>query len=410
MALYAFDGTWNTDSEQDAFDTNVIRFVELYGLPEKVHYLEGVGTRLGAVGKVVGGLFGMGGRTRIEEMTNHLCRNWENGDTDIDVVGYSRGAALALHFTYQLGEHGLKLSNGDVVKPKVRFLGLWDTVASFGLSFDNIIDFNEINLGWDVDTLSRCVDHCFHAMALDERRESFQITRLNENGKHENVEELWFRGVHGDVGGGNGNYERSNIALHWMIGRADGVGVPVDFDKRKADKYDLKNKYAEITENKDVKIDRRRVVTKTDKYHPTAKPLHLVKNVEHKTTVHSKWRYNWSGVALEKGKKYRISVPGSQIWEDGGIDCTADGWESEQLKKIKEIIFEKLEKRRRCPEANWFELVGSYGDEDDHVFAIGSSATITAERDADLYLFANDLNTFYFNNKGFLEVTIEKLE
>ena len=72
MALYAFDGTWNTDVEVDSFDTNVTRFVELYGQPDNVHYLEGVGTRLGAVGKVLGGLFGLGGRTRIEEMTEHL--------------------------------------------------------------------------------------------------------------------------------------------------------------------------------------------------------------------------------------------------------------------------------------------------------------------------------------------------
>lgn len=407
MALYAFDGTWNTDVEDDSFDTNVTRFVELYGLPDKVHYLEGVGTRLGAVGKVLGGLFGLGGRSRVEEMTEHLRKNWENGDEVIDVVGFSRGAALALHFTHQLGDHGLTLSNGDIAKPRVRFLGLWDTVASFGLSFDTVINFNEINLGWDVNTLSSSVDHCFHAMALDERRETFQITRLNENQSSENIEELWFRGVHSDVGGGNGNYERSNIALHWMVGRADSVGVPVNFEIRKEEKYNQQNKFAEISENKDVKIDKRRKVFEKDKFHPTAEPLYLTKGVKYKTNVYAKRRYNWSGVTLEKGKQYRVSVADNQIWEDGGIDCSADGWESGQLRKFKEAFVKNLEGRRRCPEANWFELVGSYGDEDDHVFRIGSSVTITAERNADLYLFANDLKTFYYNNKGLLEVVVE---
>ena len=407
MALYAFDGTWNTDVEDDSFDTNVTRFVELYGLPDKVHYLEGVGTRLGAVGKVLGGLFGLGGRSRVEEMTEHLRKNWENGDEVIDVVGFSRGAALALHFTHQLGDHGLTLSNGDIAKPRVRFLGLWDTVASFGLSFDTVINFNEINLGWDVNTLSSSVDHCFHAMALDERRETFQITRLNENQSSENIEELWFRGVHSDVGGGNGNYERSNIALHWMVGRADSVGVPVNFEIRKEEKYNQQNKFAEISENKDVKIDKRRKVFEKDKFHPTAEPLYLTKGVKYKTNVYAKRRYNWSGVTLEKGKQYRVSVADNQIWEDGGIDCSADGWESGQLRKFKEAFVKNLERRRRCPEANWFELVGSYGDEDDHVFRIGSSVTITAERNADLYLFANDLKTFYYNNKGLLEVVVE---
>ena len=195
-----------------------------------------------------------------------------------------------------------------------------------------------------------------------------------------------------------------------MIGKADGVEVPLNFDLREAEKYDLKNKYAPITENKDVKIDPRRVVHEKDKYHPMAEPLHLLKNVKHKTKVYSKRRYNWSGVSLEKGKSYRISVADNQIWEDGGIDCTADGWKSKQLNFAKEFVFEKLEHRRRCPDANWFQLVGSYGDEDDYVFPIGTKATITAERDADLYLFANDLNTFYFNNKGFLDVVVEKIE
>ena len=409
MALYAFDGTWNSDAKDDSFDTNVVRFVELYGQPDNVHYLEGVGTRLGAVGKILGGLFGLGGRTRIEEMTEHLRKNWENGDHVIDVVGFSRGAALALHFTYQLGDHGLVLSNGDVAKPRVRFLGLWDTVASFGLSFDTVIDFNEINLGWDIDVLSSCVDHCFHAMALDERRESFQITRLNKSGDRENIYELWFRGVHGDVGGGNGNDDRSNIALHWMLGRADGVGVPVNFEKRKEEKYNQQSRFAEISENKDVKIDPRRKAYKTDKFHPTAEPLYLVNGVKHKTRVYAKRRFNWSGVSLEKGKQYRISVADNQIWEDGGIDCSADGWDSAQLRKIREIIVRNLESRRRCPDANWFELVGSYGDEDDHNFRVGSNVTLIAERNADLYLFANDLKTMYFNNKGRLEVMIESI-
>lgn len=169
MALYAFDGTWNSDDDTDGKDTNVIKFCELY--QGNHEYLSGVGTRFGAVGHVLGGIFGSGGKTRIKEMKEDLAANWENSDEVIDVIGFSRGAALAVHFANTIGEEGIELSNGQTIKPKVRFLGVWDIVGSFGLSFDTpLINFQDINLGWDIDYIGNNVDKCCHAMALDERR------------------------------------------------------------------------------------------------------------------------------------------------------------------------------------------------------------------------------------------------
>ena len=221
MALYAFDGTWNSDEVDDPQDTNVVRFKEVC-VAGNTEYVEGVGTRFGKLGHVLGGLFGSGGHTRIEEMYQELCENWEQGDRVIDIIGFSRGAALAVHFASVIGEKGVRLSNGSVERARIRFLGLWDIVGSFGLSFDTLVNFQEINLGWNIDTVHRCVDHCFHAMALDERRETFDVTRLDPENRYPNVHEVWFRGVHSDIGGGNGNVERSNIALQWMLeqGRA----------------------------------------------------------------------------------------------------------------------------------------------------------------------------------------------
>jgi hypothetical protein len=63
---------------------------------------------------------------------------------------------------------------------------------------------------------------CVHAMALDERRGTFKPTRV------ERAYEVWFRGVHSDIGGGNRNVKLSNIALRWMMRRAIQAGVPVD--------------------------------------------------------------------------------------------------------------------------------------------------------------------------------------
>ena len=163
MALYAFDGTWNSDEENPGKDTNIVRFRELYSGVD-VEYISGVGTRWGSLGRVLGGLFGTGGRSRIDEMYEDLCENWQEGDRDIDIIGFSRGAALALHFANKIAKEGVQKKDGSTEKVRIRFLGLWDVVASFGLSFNNILDFQEINLGWDVKNVAECVDHCFHVL------------------------------------------------------------------------------------------------------------------------------------------------------------------------------------------------------------------------------------------------------
>ena len=54
---------------------------------------------------MLGGLFGSGGKSRIEEMHDILTENWEDGDQVIDIIGFSRGAALAVHFANKIGEN-----------------------------------------------------------------------------------------------------------------------------------------------------------------------------------------------------------------------------------------------------------------------------------------------------------------
>src|SRR6188472_1989994 len=108
MALYAFDGTWNSEKDAGEYDrnTNVVRFKDLY-TGTKFFY-RGVGTKHGLLGKIVGGAFGVGGH-----------------DRDIDIVGFSRGAALAVHFANVIADDGVRV-NGVLERPTVRFLGVWD--------------------------------------------------------------------------------------------------------------------------------------------------------------------------------------------------------------------------------------------------------------------------------------------
>lgn len=146
-----------------------------------------------------------------------MKQQYLQGDRTIDIIGFSRGAALALHFANKVYNEG-PIAPGQTGPPSLRFLGLWDVVASFG------IPGNPINLGWDLG-LPKNVKACVHALALDERRGNFRPTRV------EGAHEVWFRGVHSDIGGGNGNTLLSNISLRWMMRRASQVGVPLDLSK-----------------------------------------------------------------------------------------------------------------------------------------------------------------------------------
>jgi hypothetical protein len=410
MALYAFDGTWNVDEEKPGKDTNVVRFTELYA-GTNVDYLAGVGTRWGALGRVLGGVFGAGGRTRIDEMYDELRRHWLAGDRDIDIVGFSRGAALALHFANRIAGHGVSLEGGRTEKARIRFLGLWDVVGSFGLSFNNILDFQEINLGWDITRVADSVDHCFHAMALDERRESFGVTRLNPDQSLHRVRETWFRGVHSDIGGGNENTARSNIALNWMLGHAIACGVPIDSAGAAGEKYATMDPAAKISENRDIQRDARREVLPGDEVHESARPRKLRVGEAHTSTVRSELKYNWSGVLLEAGSRYEFIVDPEQCWRDGELEaCGPGGWKTEQLPWFRERIVERFEGHRRHPQADWFEVIGAMGDEDDQLLRILSADRVfTADHDAELYYFANDLKSKYDNNSGAIEVTVRRL-
>jgi len=133
VALYAFDGTWNQEKTAGEYDknTNVVFFKDAYTKNAANHfYTKGVGTKHGRLGKIFGGAFGAGGKTRVSEAYAHLVAHYLEGDEVIDIVGFSRGAALALHFTNEIHKNGIrdpKSGKRLVKRPYIRFLGLWAT-------------------------------------------------------------------------------------------------------------------------------------------------------------------------------------------------------------------------------------------------------------------------------------------
>jgi uncharacterized protein (DUF2235 family) len=224
MALYAFDGTGNDGQDRHCRETNVLDFFRAYdGGPRnddpslKVGsvYLKGIGTRSRAfVGDKPAEAFGVGGHRRVRQAIDRLENNFEVGDTVVDVIGFSRGAALAVSFANELA--------GKLPRVSIRFMGLWDVIGHFGAPG------RRFNAGHDLGMPPNVV-RCYHAMALDETRLSLPLTRLSETDPDTGrLLEVWFRGVHADVGGGNGNRGLNWISLNWLFENARRDGLPIN--------------------------------------------------------------------------------------------------------------------------------------------------------------------------------------
>ena len=107
--------------------------------------------------------------------------------------------------------------------PIIEFVGVWDTVDAYGLPVD------ELTRAWDKviwpltakdRNLSKRIKRARHALALDEQRESFEPMLWNEEGGDEGDErilQVWFPGVHSNVGGGYPDESLAFIPLNWMI-------------------------------------------------------------------------------------------------------------------------------------------------------------------------------------------------
>jgi uncharacterized protein (DUF2235 family) len=219
LALYAFDGTWNNAKKMKR-PTNVWKLYELYAGSMR-WYEKGVGT--GWCTKHLGGATGVGGQNRIEDMYEQLKKFYPIDQT-IDIIGFSRGAAEARAFANKIADEGITLDNGQTVFPEIQFLGLFDTVASFG------VPGNDVNLGYKL-SIPKNVRHVRQAVAADEKRGVFPLSSVlsgpNAPPDPRIVEQL-FRGAHSDIGGGYEDGDRSNFALMWMRNEAASLGVPFD--------------------------------------------------------------------------------------------------------------------------------------------------------------------------------------
>lgn len=139
--------------------------------------------------------------------------------------GRGAGAASEVNEVFELA--GEFKSTFSSVECKPHFVGVWDTVSSVGW-----IE-NPLRLPYTANNPDIRIGR--HAVAIDERRAFFRMNLWRPSGAPglsgpEDLQQVWFPGVHADVGGGYKEAESglAKIALRWMLREAMAAGLLVD--------------------------------------------------------------------------------------------------------------------------------------------------------------------------------------
>ena len=144
-----------------------------------------------------------------------------------------------IFISYALYRRGDGASHPDAVEselfrrsfswePRAKFIGVWDTVGSLGVPVGGLLKL--INKRWAFHdmTLSSWVDNAFQALAIDERRKPFQPSVWNRSANEQVLEQVWFAGVHSNIGGSYPQAGLSDISVLWMISKLHECGLAVD--------------------------------------------------------------------------------------------------------------------------------------------------------------------------------------
>jgi uncharacterized protein (DUF2235 family) len=254
------------------------------GLSHQVaYYQDGIGTSTFKPLAIIGGAFGFGLKRNVIDAYIHLCETYQSGD-QIYLFGFSRGGFTArvllglicsqglLPFRHKVELHryapdayrryrrgfkrtgmlapflrnirdwiialwrstfnqphyrSVKRSN---IRTSVKFIGVWDTVSAYGLPIAELtrgIDHWVWPLSLPHGRLPLDVDKARHALALDDEREAFHPLLWNEFDTKEpdRLLQVWFSGMHADVGGGYPHDGLALFPLTWMMREASSTGL-----------------------------------------------------------------------------------------------------------------------------------------------------------------------------------------
>lgn len=249
-----------------------------------VFYDNGVGTNKNKYLRMIGGAIGFGFKDNVCDLYKFLARNYELGDR-VYFFGFSRGAstvracngfisvcglakgkglrnadldllvkealtAYKVHKKDHKKAEDLKNSNRSHGVIDIHFMGIWDTVVALGFpkrTDDTGFVSRIINkLFWLAEKgldqiwphsfyrykLTKNVGHAYQALAIDDERTAFWPFVWKENGRDaDTVEQVWFAGMHSNVGGGYGRSGMASVPLYWMMLRAEKWGLLFNSDE-----------------------------------------------------------------------------------------------------------------------------------------------------------------------------------
>jgi uncharacterized protein (DUF2235 family) len=281
------DGTGNSSAA--LWRTNVWRTfdaLDLSGSDQVAFYDDGVGTSSFKPLAILGGAFGIGLKRNVIDIYKFICRNYRTEADEIFGFGFSRGAFTIRVVIGLILDQGLVQADNEIdlhrlataaykdyhsrryrtvwwdilnedreIPPpkaaannkrvdRIRFLGLWDTVAAYGLPVD------EMTRGvskwiWPLELPSRVLDprvqRACHALALDDERTTFHPVLWDETAQvpaqvpvspdqprplsDERISQVWFSGMHSNVGGGYPDDSLAHIPQYWIMNEARLCGL-----------------------------------------------------------------------------------------------------------------------------------------------------------------------------------------
>ena len=205
---------------------------------------------------------GVGINQQIRRAYLFLARNYRPGDRVV-LMGYSRGAYAVRSLAGLIDQMGLLRAaqiDEDTLdrvytlyreapdsaearalrdsrchtKIEISFLGVYDTVRALGIRWPILWRFVPLPHPYHSHALGASTRVARQALALDETRMAYAPVLWevdDERATNGAVEQMWFRGAHGDVGGQLDGYTQarplSNIALTWMLSEAEAAGLPL---------------------------------------------------------------------------------------------------------------------------------------------------------------------------------------
>lgn len=246
-------------------NTNVYKLFNMIEdrTPHQVAFYDrGLGT---GFRKLSGLAFGVGISRNIMECYEFIFENYQAGDK-VFLFGFSRGAFTVRSLSgfvnlirvlprsrhelikqaykiYKIDDRAKRkvvaeefLSRHHTMKCPIEFIGVWDTVGALGIPLKALDLVNPFKYGFHDTRLARNVVYGCHALAINDERRTFHPTLWDERDDFtkQRVEQVWFPGMHTDVGGGYAEHGLSDIVLEWMVKKATLRGLKI-YPRNKVD-------------------------------------------------------------------------------------------------------------------------------------------------------------------------------